>query len=217
MNRKPWIFALSTVLLATLLTTAACKKKEEAPTTEATTTAAPEPASAPAAPTPSATATLAGNTSADVKGTVTFTQTPEGIKVVADLAGVDAAGKHGFHIHEGTECVGDFKSAGGHFNPSASALHATPPTAPRHNGDLGNFEFAQGSGHLEIVTTDLSLEGANSVVGHAVILHAKEDDGKTQPTGNAGDRIACGIVTLDGAAATTATTATTTPAATTPQ
>lgn len=215
MNRKLWILALSTVLSAALLTTAACKKKEESPAPEATTTAAPEPA--PAAPTPSATATLAGNTYADVKGTVTFTQTPEGIKVVADLAGVDAAGKHGFHIHEGTECVGDFKSAGGHFNPSASALHAIPPTTPRHNGDLGNFEFAQGSGHLEIVTTDLSLDGANSVVGHAVILHAKEDDGKTQPTGNAGDRIACGIVTLDGAAAPTTATTTAAPAATTPQ
>ncbi len=216
MNRKLFTLAL-TAALTVSFATVACKKKEAAPTPEPTATAETSPATpvAPVATGRTATATIKGNTDADLAGTVTFAETPEGLKIVADLSGIDVDGKHGFHIHEGTECVGDFKSAGGHWNP-AEALHATPPTSPRHGGDLGNVEVAKGSAHLEIISTDLSLDGANSVVGRAVILHAKEDDGKTQPTGNAGDRWGCGLVTLDGTDANAASAATATPA-TTPQ
>jgi Cu-Zn family superoxide dismutase len=150
---------------------------------------------------PRATAVLQGApTDTDFKGTVTFIQEGNGVRIVADLAGVDTDGKHGFHVHQTGECVhgeGDkhFTSAGGHFNPG-NANHACPPEEPRHAGDLGNIEVTRGVGHLEETSTLLSLSGPNSVVGKAIILHAKADDCKTQPTGDAGDRLACGVVTM---------------------
>jgi Cu-Zn family superoxide dismutase len=149
----------------------------------------------------SATATLQGApTDTDFKGTITFTPEGSGVKVVAHLEGVDADGMHGFHVHETGECThGEgakhFTSAGGHFNPGG-AEHACPPTEPRHAGDLGNIEVKGGTGDLEETSTLLSLSGPNSVVGKAIILHAKADDCKTQPTGDAGDRLACGVVTM---------------------
>lgn len=137
----------------------------------------------------------------NVSGTVRFIEEDGGVRVVADLTGVESAGKHGFHIHENGQCEHDgdhFSSAGGHFNPT-NAPHACPPTEPRHAGDLGNVEVGpDGAGRLEATTNLLSLEGPNSVVGKAVILHADEDDCQTQPTGNAGGRIACAVVTMEG-------------------
>jgi Cu-Zn family superoxide dismutase len=150
------------------------------------------------------TATLQGAPEdTDFSGTVTITPEGNGVRIVAHVSGVDKDGKHGFHVHETGDCShGEggkhFTSAGGHFNP-AGAEHACPPTEPRHAGDLGNIEVTGGTGHLETTTTLLTLTGPNSVVGKAIILHAGEDDCKTQPTGNAGDRLACGVVTMGGA------------------
>ncbi|HXO21749.1 MAG TPA: superoxide dismutase family protein [Thermoanaerobaculia bacterium] len=131
---------------------------------------------------------------AKVSGSVHFTQEAAGVHVVADVSGVKP-GQHGFHIHEKGDCTApDYKSAGGHFNPAA-APHACDPTSPRHAGDFGNITVgADGKGHLDMTTTSLSFAGPNSVVGKAVILHEGEDDCKTQPTGNAGGRLACGVV-----------------------
>lgn len=197
---------VSAVAVMSLLALAGCKKDQNNEVGENgsgqpinTTAPAPEPEQAPASET--ATATLVGGPGdTDFKGTVTFTPEGDGVRVVAHLEGVDQAGQHGFHVHETGECThGEgskhFTSAGGHFNPTG-AEHACPPTEPRHAGDLGNIEVTNGNGHAEITTTLLSLSGANSVVGKAIILHAKADDCKTQPTGDAGDRLACGVVTM---------------------
>jgi len=135
-------------------------------------------------------------------GRVTFYQAGSQVRVVADVTGVSPPGNHGFHVHENGKCERDpgkdFATAGGHFNP-AGTPHACPDAASHHAGDLGNIVInADGTGHVDVTTSALSLSGASSVVGRAVILHAAADDCTTQPTGNAGGRLACGVIVASG-------------------
>ena len=129
-----------------------------------------------------------------VHGTVTFETMEKGVRVVADLTGL-APGKHGFHIHEfGDTSSDDGTSAGGHFNPTAMP-HSMPSSDKRHVGDLGNIEADKdGKAHLDYIDTMISLSGDTNIVGRAVVVHEKEDDLKTQPTGNAGARLAYGVI-----------------------
>lgn len=129
-----------------------------------------------------------------VAGTVTFTKVDGGVKIVADVTGL-TPGQHGFHIHEFGDCSApDAMSAGGHFNPT-HMQHGGPDAEVRHAGDFGNLEAdASGNAHYERVDKMISLDGAESIISHGVIVHAKADDLKTQPTGNAGARVACGAI-----------------------
>jgi Cu-Zn family superoxide dismutase len=129
-----------------------------------------------------------------VTGMVTFTKTDDGVQMVADVTGL-TPGKHGFHIHEFGDCsTPDATSAGGHFNPTHKP-HGAPDAAERHVGDLGNLEAdVSGKAHLEWKDKMLKFTGENSILGHAVIVHEKEDDLKSQPVGNAGGRLACGVI-----------------------
>ena len=128
------------------------------------------------------------------QGVVTFTQESGGVRVVAKLTGVPA-GAHGFHIHEFGDCSAtDATSAGGHFNPDSMA-HGGPSAKVRHVGDLGNVTAdANGNVELNMLDTRMALNGPHTIIGHGVILHEKPDDLTTQPTGNAGARIACGVI-----------------------
>lgn len=129
-----------------------------------------------------------------VAGTVTFTQAADGVQVSATVSGL-AVGKHGFHIHQFGDCSApDGTSAGGHYNPDGNP-HAGPYAQKRHMGDLGNLE-ADPSGRANYLRLDkiLTLEGPKSIIGRAVIVHAREDDLTSQPTGNAGPRKACGVI-----------------------
>jgi superoxide dismutase, Cu-Zn family len=142
-----------------------------------------------------ATATLAptaGNTAA---GTVTFTQQGDKITVSAKVTGL-APGGHGFHVHEKGDCSApDAMSAGGHFNPTGMH-HGHPDSADHHGGDMPMLQ-ADASGNATL-TTDLKGltigSGTTDILGKSVIVHKDADDYKTQPTGNSGARVACGVI-----------------------
>lgn len=139
-------------------------------------------------------AVLSPTANSKVSGTVTFTKSSDGVKVVADITGL-APGKHGFHVHEFGDCSApDATSAGSHFNPTKHQ-HGAPEASDRHAGDLGNIEAdASGKAHLELTDKAMQLSGTDGIIGHAVIVHEKADDLKTQPTGDAGGRLACGVI-----------------------
>lgn len=129
-----------------------------------------------------------------VQGTVTFTEVEGGVLIIADVSNL-TPGKHGFHVHEHGDCSAhDASSAGGHFNPTKSK-HGGPDSAERHVGDLGNLEADKdGNAHYERVDKLLTLNGPDTIVTRSVVVHAGEDDFTTQPTGNSGPRIACGVI-----------------------
>jgi Cu-Zn family superoxide dismutase len=130
----------------------------------------------------------------NVTGSVIFTKRKDGIGIIADIEGLKP-GKHGFHIHETGDCSSpDGKSAGDHFNPFHKS-HGAPTDTSRHSGDFGNIEADKdGKAHFEWVDTLISFSGPNSIIGRAVIVHEKADDLKSQPSGNAGNRLACGVI-----------------------
>jgi Cu-Zn family superoxide dismutase len=144
----------------------------------------------------SATAVLAPTKGNSVSGTVNFTQKGDVVLVEARVNGLKPNGSNGIHIHEKGNCsAADASSAGGHFNPSSSQ-HGGPAGAVRHGGDLGNLKAdANGYAQMSIEVTGISLgTDANSITGRAVIVHAGADDFKTQPSGNSGARVACGLI-----------------------
>jgi len=120
--------------------------------------------------------------------------TPSASGVVVLVTVQDASpGEHGVHIHEKGDCSDPAAtSAGGHFNPNSGAHHGGPNTPVRHGGDLGNMKVnSLGGGLLVVAVSDLSME---NVVGRSVIVHEKVDDLQTDPAGNSGARIACGVL-----------------------
>ena len=132
-------------------------------------------------------------------GTVQLRQTPHGVLLKMSLKGV-APGEHAFHIHAVGKCEPPFTSAGGHFNP-ASKKHGMEAAEGSHAGDMPNLHIpANGELTIGIANPMISLvKGQPSSVfdadGSSIIIHAGPDDYKTDPTGNAGDRIVCGVIT----------------------
>ncbi len=129
-------------------------------------------------------------------GTVYFQEMQGKLHITAMITGLTPSTHHGFHIHEFGDCTAaDGTSAGGHYNPEGHA-HAGPMDATRHAGDLGNvMSDAQGNARLDLTVDNITIVGmTNPIIGRGLILHADADDLKSQPTGNAGGRIACGVI-----------------------
>ena len=141
-----------------------------------------------------AVAVITPTATSKVAGMVLFVKTDAGIRITADVSGL-TPGKHGFHIHQFGDCSGaDYMTAGPHFMMPGE-MHGAPDSAGSHNGDMGNLEADNaGKAHLEWTDSHISFSGSTSVLGRAVIIHEKEDDLKTQPTGNSGGRIACATI-----------------------
>jgi Cu-Zn family superoxide dismutase len=129
----------------------------------------------------------------NVTGTVTFTQDGNDVKVVADITGL-SPGKHGFHIHEKADMSDpQLKSVGGHWDMNHHK-HGGPETAEHHSGDLGNLTADDtGKAHLEGKLMGVKL---TDLEGKSVIVHASEDDLKTDPAGNSGGRVAGGAIEI---------------------
>lgn len=130
-------------------------------------------------------------------GEVRFREAPKGVVVHVKVNGLPA-GSHAIHIHETGQCEAPFKTAGGHYNPKHKQ-HGIENMKGMHAGDFPNLEIPQGGAlEVELFTDAVSLKkGANSVFdkdGSAIIIHASADDYKSDPAGNAGDRIACGVI-----------------------
>lgn len=131
-------------------------------------------------------------------GTATFVEQKDGVKVSVEVSGLPP-GKHGFHIHDTGACTPpDFKSAAGHFNP-LKKRHGKDNPAGKHAGDFPNLEVKQdGTAQMTAVATGATLKkGPASLFkegGTAIVIHADPDDYKSDPAGNAGDRLACGVI-----------------------
>ena len=144
---------------------------------------------------PSAVARLEPTKGNTASGIVEFHQRGSGVDVVATISGLAPNQEHGFHLHEKGDCSsGDGMSTGGHWNPDG-APHG-PQNAPHHAGDMPSLKAdANGNAKATFTLADLTVaDGTRSVVGRGLIVHKDPDDYKTQPTGNAGARLACAVV-----------------------
>jgi len=145
---------------------------------------------------PRATAQLEPTRGNATAGTVEFVQVGSKVRVTARVSGLKPGQQHGFHVHEAGDCSsGDGMSAKGHFNPYGKP-HGPGGTMERHAGDMPNLKAdangnASATVELDVITV---TAGPASVVGRGVIVHAQPDDYTSQPVGNAGARMACGVV-----------------------
>lgn len=142
-----------------------------------------------------ATATIEPRSHSTVSGTATFEQIAGKVKVIVEISGA-TPGQHGLHIHEKGDCSDPAaKSAGDHFNPG-NMEHGNPDKPMHHAGDFGNISVGEdGKGKLELETNEISVAaGSIAIVGRAIVVHEKPDDAVTQPSGNSGARIGCGVI-----------------------
>lgn len=162
--------------------------------TEAPAPAGAVPALGAGVGTAAATVTLSG---AAVNGSLQFSAVEGGVQMTGEITGLTASSEHGFHVHQTGDCTApDFKSAGDHFNPT-NAPHGASTSAAHHLGDLASIKSnAEGTATVSGTVAGATLRdgGPHDLVGKALIVHAKRDDYTTQPSGDSGDRIACGVI-----------------------
>lgn len=161
----------------------------------------PMPGMATASTVARASANLAAASGSLVSGRLVLVPMGGGVHVTGEIGGLPANGTHGFHIHEKGDCsAADASSAGGHFNPGASP-HGRAGTAPHHAGDGDNLVAdREGVARVNAHFAGVVLGGAaaNDIIGRALVVHAAADDYRSQPAGNAGARVACGVIRAGG-------------------
>lgn len=195
--------------VATAFLLAACGQKEHAvPSVDAPPPAGDGPSVATTTE-PETRATAEATAGAAVKisptqgntanGALKITAAGTGVKISGMVQGLQPDSEFGFHFHEKGDCSApDATSAGAHFNPT-SQNHGNPQAPPHHAGDMLNVKSdAQGVAEVSIDNPEVSLQTGqlNDILGKALVVHAKPDDYTTQPSGNSGDRIACGVVAI---------------------
>lgn len=145
---------------------------------------------------PTAKVQLESRSSSTVTGTLTLQQKADGVRITGEVVGLSPASAHGFHVHEKGDCsAADASSAGPHFNPLA-APHGKMGAGAHHAGDMPNIVADQrGAAQVDILVPGATLTpGTASIAGRAVVVHRDADDYATQPAGNAGPRLACGVI-----------------------
>jgi Cu-Zn family superoxide dismutase len=182
---------------AALACVAACSTT--APTTPPTPAQPAAVAPAPEVPLArSATVTLTPASGSLVSGKLTAMPVQDGVRITGEIGGLVRGSTHAIHIHEKGDCsAADATSAGGHFNP-AQQPHGRAGSGPHHGGDMDNIVAdANGVARVDVHAVGVSLGGgAGNIGGRAVVVHAMPDDYSTQPSGNAGARVACGVIKL---------------------
>lgn len=178
--------------IATAALVAACATAPKTSTPESQAAA-----THPAASAEYATVNLASASGSLVSGTLRIVPNGNGVHITGEIGGLQPGSTHAIHIHEIGDCsAADASSAGGHFNPT-NAPHGRAGAGPHHAGDMDNIVAdADGVAKIDIQDNDVSLRrGApNDITGRAVIVHAGADDYTSQPSGNAGARVACGVI-----------------------
>lgn len=192
---------LSIIISAVLL--AACGRNDDQAADMRTMPADPAPAAAEAAPPgqppEGATVQLAPTQGNTVTGSLALAESPQGVRITGAIQGLKPDTEHGFHIHEKGDCSApDASSAGGHFNPTQQP-HGNPASEAHHAGDMINIR-ADSEGVAQVDTTapgaTMHAGQGTDVLGKAVVVHQKPDDYKSQPSGDSGDRIACGVIAI---------------------
>ena len=194
----------TSLFLASALALTACNKGAEPDAAPAdvvaamATTPVADPAAPPEMAKPIATAQLQPTKDSTVAGTINFSLVDGQLRASGDITGLKPDSEHGFHIHEKGDCSApDGTSAGGHFNPGHSE-HGSISAAMHHGGDMPNIKSdAQGNAHIDgpvASNVNVGVGDAFDIIGRGLIVHADPDDYKTQPTGNAGARLACAVI-----------------------
>lgn len=187
---SPTLKASLVAAIAAALT--ACASTPPSATPDAPASAVHNPSTAK-----QAVANLASASGSLVSGRLTLVPMGDGVHVTGEIGGLQANSQHGFHIHEKGDCsAADASSAGGHFNPAATA-HGRAGHGAHHAGDADNLVAdAKGVARVDRHFSGVHLGGGGpgDVAGRAVIVHASADDYSSQPAGNAGARVACGII-----------------------
>lgn len=183
--------------LALLLGACAPEQPEGAPREPDATSPSLEAKTTPEGPAHDAVAQIAPTQGNTVTGSLALTPSPEGVRITGAIQGLKPDAEFGFHIHEKGDCSApDGSSAGGHFNPG-QAQHGNPSSGTHHAGDMVNIRSnSAGVAQIDTTATGVTLHAdpSTEVMGKAIVVHESPDDYATQPSGNSGKRLACGVI-----------------------